>query len=101
MGVPHSCDNRYQFGTLDGSWRPYTGEDWELSLTMRKFWANFARTGDPNGAGLPQWDTFDASRRVMRLSAGNCAMTDYNWNRELLDTERQIEAKYSREIPAE
>lgn len=101
VGVPHSCDNRYQFGTLDGSWRPYTGEDWELSLTMRKFWANFARTGDPNGAGLPQWDTFDASRRVMRLSARNCAMTDYNWNRELLDTEREIEAKYSREIPAE
>lgn len=66
-GVPHSCDNRYQFGTLDGSWRPYTEEDWKLSEMMRKYWAAFARTGDPNGEGLPEWKAYGEDERVMKL----------------------------------
>lgn len=65
-GVPHSCDNRYQFGTLDGSWRPYTEEDHALSELMRKYWANFAKTGDPNGEDLPEWKRYEDGS-VMRL----------------------------------
>ena len=78
-GVPHSCDNRYQFGTLDGSWRPYDEDDWKLSETMQKYWAQFARTGDPNQTGLPEWKPFTAEERLaMRLDAGECAMHDFN-----------------------
>ena len=78
-GVPHSCDNRYQFGTLDGSWRPYDEDDWKLSETMQKYWAQFARTGDPNQPGLPEWKPFTAEERLaMRLDAGECAMHDFN-----------------------
>ena len=78
-GVPHSCDNRYQFGTLDGSWRPYDEDDWKLSEIMQKYWAQFARTGDPNQPGLPEWKPFTAEERLaMRLDAGECAMHDFN-----------------------
>lgn len=57
----HSDDIEYVFGTLDTrpGWdvRP---EDRKLSEQMMGYWTNFARTGDPNGAGLPEWPKYDA-----------------------------------------
>ena len=76
-GVPHSCDNRYQFGTLDGSWRPYTEEDYSLSAKMTAYWANFARCGDPAGEGEEKWFSYQEKEEVMRLSGNKCSMTDY------------------------
>ncbi len=50
----HSDDIVYVFGTLDtrpgAVWRP---EDRKLSDQMMDYWTNFAKTGDPNGPGLP------------------------------------------------
>ena len=77
-GTPHSCDNRYQFGTLDGSWRPYTEEDWKLSKQMTKYWANFARTGDPNGEGLERWEAYDERHLSMCLCREGCHNEDYD-----------------------
>ena len=51
----HSSDLRYMFGTLDRSWRPYKQRDYEASGQMMDYLVNFARTGDPNGPGLPPW----------------------------------------------
>ena len=73
-GVPHSCDNRYQFGTLDGSWRPYAKEDHDLSDMMQEYWANFARKGDPNSEGLEKWEAFAENERAMWLKATGCMM---------------------------
>jgi carboxylesterase type B len=35
-----------------------TSRDEALSEMMRTYWTNFAKTGDPNGAGVPKWPAF-------------------------------------------
>ena len=51
----HAADLRYMFETFDRSWRPFGDRDHEAGAQLASYVANFARTGDPNEAGLPLW----------------------------------------------
>jgi len=62
-GVPHGAEIPFVFGTLGV--RPganVTTEDYAVSLKVNTYWTNFAKKGDPNGAGLPKWPRFDPSK---------------------------------------
>jgi len=55
-GAVHSAEIEYALGNLATNrvydWQP---EDHEVSEIMQAFFANFIKTGDPNGLGLPTW----------------------------------------------
>lgn len=66
IGPFHSAELVYEFGTLDSGWRPWEPSDYALSRDMTAYWANFCRSGNPNGPGLPLWAPFSPGE-VMRL----------------------------------
>jgi para-nitrobenzyl esterase len=55
-GTPHGGEIAYVFGTLSpGRGGAPTEEDLAVSRMAQSYWVNFAKTGDPNGPGLPTW----------------------------------------------
>ena len=82
-GAFHSCDLRYMFGTLHNGWRPYGGRDDEVSGQLMDYLANFARSGDPNGSGLPRWQR--AGRKTLRFTKNSTAMSYVNYLRLALN----------------
>jgi para-nitrobenzyl esterase len=69
-GTPHSGEIGFVFGTLTAGGfgpppPPPTVQDQAVSRMAQSYWVNFARTGDPNGSGLPIWPRYDPNKDLI------------------------------------
>ena len=67
LGPWHSGEEVYLYGNIPADSKLYDGYDRELSKYMLSYFANFAKTGNPNGDGLKEWPVNEASEDVMEF----------------------------------
>lgn len=72
-GAYHGAEVAYAYDNLGAdSDADYTETDYRLRDQMGAYWVNFARTGDPNGPGLPAWPTVEEDPdQVMEFDGGS------------------------------
>ncbi len=67
LRVYHGAEIPYVFDTHD-AWLATDGADRRLTDAVMTYWANFARSGDPNGSGLADWPAYSQENaRVLEL----------------------------------
>ncbi|MBT1712396.1 carboxylesterase family protein [Fulvivirgaceae bacterium PWU5] len=67
-GAGHGSEVSFVFNTLNARWGnpgAATPEEIELAKIMNTYWANFAKTGNPNGKGLPAWPLYDTRQEAI------------------------------------
>ena len=85
-GAAHAGEIAYVFGNFTPT-MPASASDQKVSDEVSSYWVNFAKKGDPNGAGLPQWPAFtNTSAQVMNLDDPSKAIDVPNLQKlEVLD----------------
>jgi para-nitrobenzyl esterase len=96
FGPVHAAEVKYVFDNLgelplfpdssDAELVAASPADQRLADLMASYWVNFARTGNPNGAGLPEWPQHSG------LASVNAAILDADPASEALPTVEQIQA---------
>ena len=84
--APHASEIEFVFQVLSSRKLPWRPEDRKVSELMGTYWTNFAKTGDPNGEGVPRWPLYTAKDEypVMHLTADPRVAPDAHRARYLL-----------------
>jgi para-nitrobenzyl esterase len=83
-GAVHSAEIEYAMGNLPSNKVfAWSEEDYAVSKTMQEYFANFIKTGNPNGPGLPEWPATNKNKPVpvMHIKPDARAMPDTNTER--------------------
>jgi para-nitrobenzyl esterase len=69
-GAFHSGEVPYVFDNLRLVDRPWEPVDHQLATLLSTYWANFVKTGDPNGEGLSVWAPYRTDeKKIMMIGA--------------------------------
>ena len=82
-GVSHADDILYLNGTFTAQPDKYPAEA-ALAEIIQQYWVNFAKTGNPNGKGLPYWPVFDKDKPTTMQFCNGASLVSVP-NREQID----------------
>ena len=88
----HSADLPYVFGFFPKSGNisgKFADLDTKLADLIETYWTNFAKTGDPNGPGLPKWPEQDAMGTYIQLQQDGSVQTATGLRKAQCDVYRE------------
>ena len=82
-GAFHAYEVPYVLHTLKKWHRPWQQTDWDLENKMASYWVNFAKTGNPNGKGLPEWKAYNKETGNTMEFSDNVILKEAAFKKEL------------------
>jgi para-nitrobenzyl esterase len=68
IGASHASEIEYAMGNLAGNTTyAWTQDDYKVSNEMEDYFANFIKTFNPNGSGLPEWPVINTGGKTMYM----------------------------------
>jgi para-nitrobenzyl esterase len=85
-GASHSAEIEYVMGNLaTNKVYAWTPDDYKVSEVMQNYFANFIKTTNPNGTGLPVWPKANGTPvQYMRIDVKTQPETEQHRDRYLL-----------------
>lgn len=92
-GAGHEAEIEMVFNNPDQKWpKPWSPPDATMARTLQAYWINFARTGNPNGPGLPTWPTYTSEVDTLMTFSKAGAVAAQGFGKSRLDL---LEAAYA------
>ena len=93
MGAFHTAEIPFVMDDLErvknASQIPFDAKDQTLAKTMSAYWVQFAKTGNPNKEGLPEWPAYDAAKDQF-MEFGEAVKVGQGLRKEKLDLLERI-----------
>jgi len=87
LGAPHASELEYVFDMLQSKKADWQPDDQKVADSMNRYWANFIKTGSPDGPGMAEWPDYTKTHEVMHLNTECQALPEQHRDRyEFLDS---------------